>query len=141
MEPKHDVADDITQDTFIRAFRSLTSFRSESTIKTWLLKIARDACINHKKSAFIRKMVLIDFIQDTKSAPSAELDYFNTQFTNQVWEIVFKLSLKKREVIVLDAYYEMPIASIAEFLAVPVGTVKSRVRRYGLWQIQNGIVS
>jgi RNA polymerase sigma-70 factor (ECF subfamily) len=59
---KHDVADDITQDTFINAFLSIDGFRGQSTVKTWLLKICRNKVINYKKSAFFRKMIPVSLV-------------------------------------------------------------------------------
>jgi len=126
---KHDIADDIAQETFIRAFRSLDSFRSESTVKTWLLKIARNATINYKRSAFFRKMVLMDYVQNNFSSPSAEKNYFDGRFADRIWELVMRLPLKQREVLLLNAHYQMSLADIADLLVLPEGTVKSRLHR------------
>lgn len=126
---KHDIADDIAQETFIRAFRSLDSFRSESTVKTWLLKIARNATTNYKRSAFFRKMVLMDNVQNNFAAPSAETAYFDDRFADRIWELVLRLPLKQREVILLNAHYQMSLADIANLLGLPEGTVKSRLYR------------
>jgi RNA polymerase sigma-70 factor (ECF subfamily) len=68
---KHDVADDIAQDTFVNAFLSLDSFRGESTVKTWLLKICRNQVINYKKSAFFRKIILDPFVKSYAESSSA----------------------------------------------------------------------
>ncbi|MGM0881646.1 MAG: RNA polymerase sigma factor [Bacillota bacterium] len=126
---KHDMADDITQDTFIRAFRSIDSFRDESTIKTWLLRIARNITINYKRSAFFRKIVLLGYVQNDLSTPSAETTYFDEQFVDRIWELVLRLPMKQREIILLNAHYQMPIADMADILGLPEGTVKSRLHR------------
>ncbi len=124
------MADDITQETFIRAFRSLYSFRGESSIKTWLLKIARNRTINYKRSAFFRKIVLMeDHLNHNLSVPSAESIYFDHQFVDRIWELVLRLPMKLREVILLNAHYQMTIMDIASILGLPEGTVKSRLHR------------
>lgn len=126
---KHDMADDITQDTFIQAFRSLDSFRGESTVKTWLLRIARNKTINYKRSAFFRKIVLMDYVQNDISTPSAEMTYFDGQFVDRIWELVLRLPMKQREIILLNAHYQMPLEDMADILGLPEGTVKSRLHR------------
>nr|WP_256711076.1 RNA polymerase sigma factor [Paenibacillus sp. FSL A5-0031] len=126
---KHDMADDITQETFIRAFRSLYSFRGESTVKTWLLKIARNITINYRHSAFFRKIVLMDQIKNNQSTPSAESIYFDDQFVDRIWELVLRLPKKQREVILLNAHYQMTLEDMANVLGLPEGTVKSRLHR------------
>ncbi|MBD2871386.1 RNA polymerase sigma factor [Paenibacillus arenilitoris] len=129
IDSKHDMADDIAQDTFIRAFRSLDSFRGESSVKTWLLRIARNITINYKRSAFFRKIVLLDYVQSDRSTPSAETTYFDEQFVDRIWELVIRLPMKQREIILLNAHYQMPIADMADLLGLPEGTVKSRLYR------------
>ncbi len=127
---KYDVADDIAQETFIRAFRSLHSFRGESTVKTWLLKISRNLAVNHKRSSFFRKIVLLNTEEYGLSvAPSAEAAYWETQFADEIWELVLRLPVKQREVILLNAHYQMPLGEIAAMLGLPEGTVKSRLHR------------
>lgn len=127
---KYDVADDIAQETFIRAFRSLHGFRGESTVKTWLLKITRNLAVNHKRSSFFRKIILLNTEEyGLTAAPSAEAAYWATQFADEIWELVLRLPVKQREVILLNAHYQMPLGEIAAMLGLPEGTVKSRLHR------------
>lgn len=53
---KHDLADDVTQETFISAYNSIHTFRGQSTLRTWLLSITRNKAINCVRSAFLRKV-------------------------------------------------------------------------------------
>ena len=121
-------ADDITQDVFLQVYRNVISFRGESSIKTWLLRITRNISYNYRNSAFFRKVLLIDGIIPSKdNYQSAEQVFIEKEATNYVWRQVFKLSTKFREVLVLHAKYELSLQEIAQILNIPEGTVRSRL--------------
>jgi RNA polymerase sigma-70 factor (ECF subfamily) len=126
---KHDVADDITQDTFVNAFLSLDSFRGESTVKTWLLKICRNQVINYKRSAFFRKMILVPIVKSSAESSSAEADFFADALVDDDWQHLLSLPYKYREVLVLEIRYGLSMAELANFLSIAEGTVKSRLHR------------
>ncbi|WP_042161298.1 RNA polymerase sigma factor [Paenibacillus gorillae] len=123
----HSMADDITQDVFLQVFSHVTSFRNESSIKTWLLKITRNISYNYRKAAFIRKVFLVGKVVVTENNISAEQSYFEKEATNDVWKHVFKLPVKLRETVILHANYQLSIAEIAKVLDIPQGTVRSRL--------------
>lgn len=125
-----DIADDIVQDVFLNAYEKLHTFRGESSIKTWLLKIARNRSLNWKNSAFIRKVFLAgEKIDDYRahSVPSAEKQALENILSSEAWRLVFQLPVKHREVLVLFAQHGLNHEEIAAVLSVPVGTVKSRL--------------
>lgn len=121
------LADDITQDVFLQVYRNVISFRGESSIKTWLLKITRNISYNYRNSAFFRKVLLIGIVPSKDTYQSAEKSFFEKEATNDVWKQVFKLSAKFREVIVLHAKYQLSLQEIAQILNIPEGTVRSRI--------------
>ncbi|MCD9025344.1 RNA polymerase sigma factor [Cohnella sp. NL03-T5] len=124
-----DMSDDIAQDVFLRAFLHIASFRGQSTVRTWLFSITRNTAINYRKNAFFRKVTLLEWIHSASSASSAEEQYMSRTFTDTIWQLVLKLPPKYREVLVLDAKYELPLSEIASLLRVSSGTVKSRLHR------------
>ncbi|WP_027086635.1 RNA polymerase sigma factor [Cohnella panacarvi] len=126
---KYDAADDITQDTFIYAFRSLQGFRGQSSIKTWLLKICRNRVLNYRKSAFFRKIIPVSSIRPVPQSASAEAVYFSKLKMDEVVAHLFSLSYKYREVLLLEIRHGLSIAEISILLGVPEGTVKSRLHR------------
>src|SRR5690554_2972324 len=69
------LADDITQDVFLQAYLHVASFRGESSVKTWLLKITRNISLNYRKSAFFRKVLLVDVVISKESIQSAEQSF------------------------------------------------------------------
>jgi RNA polymerase sigma-70 factor, ECF subfamily len=126
----HHSADDVTQETFIRAFQALQSFRGEASVKTWLLRIARNTALNHQKSAFIRRVILVDWFRGTfGSTPSAENEFFHKREADHIWERVMELPIKLREVLVLEARCQLTMVEIAGLLQLSEGTVKSRLFR------------
>lgn len=126
---KEHMADDIAQDTFIRAFRSINSFRGQSTVKTWLLKITRNTAYTYKKSSFLRKVSLVGFLAETRPMPSAESEYFTKAFSDELWNSVLKLPQSSREILILSAQYGLQQAELSELLGIAEGTVKSRLHR------------
>jgi RNA polymerase sigma factor (sigma-70 family) len=127
MTRKWDQADDITQEVFIKAYRNLHTFRSESSIKTWLLSITRNTVLDYRKSAFVRKVTLVDSFTDRAQSRSAEQEVIESLAVNEMWKKVLALPVKYRETVILFAHYQMSMKEIAELLGVSEGTVKSRL--------------
>ncbi|MDF2724343.1 MAG: polymerase sigma-70 factor [Paenibacillus sp.] len=124
---KPELADDITQDVFLKVYRRLTSFRGESSVKTWLLTITRNTALDYKRSAFWRKVTLFDRITTTGSSQSAEHEALEHLAINNIWSQVLQLPPKYREVLILFAHHQLSMKEIAEVLDISVGTVKSRL--------------
>ncbi|MBC6973173.1 sigma-70 family RNA polymerase sigma factor [Bacillus sp. Xin] len=123
------LSDDITQEVFIKVFKKWNSFRNESSVKTWLLKITRNTALNYLKSSYFKRISLVSFFRNDKEYPSAEKQFLEKETMNEVWDSVLKLPQKHREVLILDAKYELSYDEIAETLGVSIGTVKSRLHR------------
>jgi RNA polymerase sigma-70 factor (ECF subfamily) len=126
---KHDLADDISQDVFLKANQAIGTFRGESSIKTWLLSLTRNISINYLRSAFLRKVTLVEWVSSHVNSPSAEREAMENQLSDEIWRKVFKLPLKLREVLILHAKFELTTKEIADLLKVAEGTVKSRLSR------------
>jgi len=122
-----DLADDITQDVFLKVYRKLTSFRGESSVKTWLLTITRHTALDYKRSAFWRKVTLVDMVAPQGSHRSAEYEALEQMAVNEIWELVLSMPQKYREVLILFAHYQLSMKEIADILDLSVGTVKSRL--------------
>ncbi|WP_372632400.1 RNA polymerase sigma factor [Cohnella sp.] len=122
-------AKDISQEVFIRAHYNIRSFRGQSSLKTWLLAIARNQSLNYLSSSYFRKIGLRETVRPRQSAPSAESAYLGQQSAAEIWDAIFGLSKKLREVLVLDLEHELTVQEIAQVLNLPAGTVKSRLHR------------
>lgn len=125
---KH-LADDISQEVFLKAFIKYEDFRKESSVKTWLLRITRNISINHMKTSFFRKVTLMDFLSQKGAYQSSEKEVLDKFAVNQVWSIVVKLPRIYREVIVLEAHYDLSDQEMAKLLGISLGALKSRLHR------------
>ncbi|SFE00433.1 RNA polymerase sigma-70 factor, ECF subfamily [Paenibacillus catalpae] len=127
---RHDLADDIAQDVFLKVYQSIGAFRGASSIRTWLLALTRNTAINYKRTAFMRRVLLVGrtAAHEGKS-PSAEQEAMEQELTSEIWSAVLELPVKLREVLVLHARYEMTTKEIADALELPEGTVKTRLSR------------
>ncbi|MEO3944946.1 RNA polymerase sigma factor [Gorillibacterium sp. CAU 1737] len=124
---KRDLADDITQDVFMKAYKNLFSLRKEGSLKSWLLTITRNTAYDYRRSAFFRKVVLFDTIEETAAASSAEDAVMGNQAVSDIWELVLKLPVKYREVLILYGHHQLSMKEIACMLSITEGAVKSRL--------------
>jgi RNA polymerase sigma factor (sigma-70 family) len=124
---KWDLADDITQEVFIKVFRNMHAFRRDASVKTWLLTITRNTAIDYQRSAFFRKVTLSDAALDYGQRRSVEHEIMEQAAVNDLWRIVLELPTKLREVIILYAHNQLSLKEIAQVLDVTEGTVKSRM--------------
>jgi RNA polymerase sigma-70 factor, ECF subfamily len=126
---RKEAADDLMQEVFLSAFQQIHSFRGDSSVKTWLLRITRNKSLNYLKSAFIRKVTLVDRIFSKTTVCSAEQEMINQIQLKEIWDIVLRLPVKYREIILLEAHYAYTEQEMSALLEIPVGTIKSRLHR------------
>lgn len=129
MTKSREVADDISQEVFIKSYFQISQFRGQSTVKTWLLTIARNMALNHFRSAFFRKVTLADLFSGKDVSSSAEQEVLDQLASKHIWQIVLALPRKHREVLLLDVHYGLSCKEIAIMLGLAEGTVKSRLHR------------
>ncbi|MDT9724607.1 RNA polymerase subunit sigma-70 [Xylanibacillus composti] len=136
MTRKWELADDITQEVFLKAYRHMDRFRREASPKTWLLTIARNTVRDHMKSAFMRRVTLVDWVQNRETHPSAEDESFEQMAVSDIWRQVLQLPVKYKEVLILFAHYQLSMKEIARLLGTREGTVKSRLHQARLKVLQ-----
>ncbi len=124
---KWDMADDITQEVFIKVYRHIHSFRRDSSVKTWLLTIARNTAIDFRRSAFFRKVTLTEWMEERGDHRSPEQEVMEHESLDDIWRMVLRLPVKYREAMILFAHHQLSMKEIAEVLGVTEGTVKSRL--------------
>jgi RNA polymerase sigma-70 factor (ECF subfamily) len=129
MTKRKELADDISQDVFLKAYQHLSRFEWRSAPRTWLLTITRNTALNYMKSVYARRVTLMEFIEHHVFGRSAEAEWIDRENTNILWTYVMELPAKYREVLLLDAHYELSGSEMAALLGVPEGTVKSRLSR------------
>ncbi|WP_399880846.1 sigma-70 family RNA polymerase sigma factor [Streptomyces sp. BBFR51] len=122
-------ADDLAQDTFLRALGSLHRFEGRSSARTWLLAIARRAVIDSYRHASARPRLLAtdDWEAAAERAGEPGLPGFDDGVA--LTELLDALPDDRREAFVLTQLVGLPYAEAAELIDCPVGTVRSRVAR------------
>lgn len=122
-------ADDLAQDTFLRALGSLHRFEGRSSARTWLLSIARRAVIDSYRHASARPRLLDtdDWRTVAECAQERGLPGFDDGVA--LTGLLDALPAERREAFVLTQLLGLPYAEAAELSDCPVGTVRSRVAR------------
>jgi RNA polymerase sigma-70 factor (ECF subfamily) len=130
--------EDLTQEVFIRAYRSLGRFDEKSNFYSWLYRIAVNLCIDEIRRRKIRKLLSLDLMsepllerekkaKEKDSAASANL--MKEERKQMVLQALEKLSPLYRSALVLREYENMGYEEIAETLGISVQAVKSRIFR------------
>lgn len=125
-------AEDIVQDVFVKCFKKMTSFRGDSTYKTWLYRITINRCKDVMKSWAYRNVNLQAqesmFTLSSQEATPEE-DVFQRSEQQELAQVVFQLPVKYREVILLHYYYDLKIDEISQMLKKNDKTVRTRLHR------------
>lgn len=131
----HAEAEDLVQETYLRAIGALGSLREDSNLKAWLFTILRNIWLNQlRKQRLGPQSVEIDHCEggaDCLTEPSKDAlrIYMSKVETTHVRAAIDQLPLDFREVILLREYEELSYREIARVLACPAGTVMSRLAR------------
>ena len=125
-------AEDVTQDAFVKAYRSLGRFRDESPFRPWLLKIVRNEALNRVRSIKRRDQLALRAGGDPVSGDAAlspEAEVMNSEEGRQLLALIDDLPEKYRSVVVHRYLLDMSEQETSQILGVPPGTVKSRTSR------------
>ncbi|MGX7826714.1 sigma-70 family RNA polymerase sigma factor [Actinokineospora sp. 24-640] len=127
-EPR--LADDLTQDVYLRALRGLPGFAGRSSARTWLLSIARRTVVDHLRARGARPAIAYsaDYRQVSDAARAASHAAGFEQVV-EVGQLLAGLSPDRREALLLTQVLGLTYAEAAEICDCPVGTVRSRVAR------------
>ena len=125
-----DDAEDITQETFLRAYYHLGRFDTNRPLRPWLLSITANLSRNRQRSAS-RYLNAISraFRLEPQTSPNVEESSELDQDSYQLWKAVRRLSNDDQQVIYLRFFLDLSVAEAAQALDVAEGTVKSRLNR------------
>jgi RNA polymerase sigma-70 factor (ECF subfamily) len=134
-----DEADNLTQECFLRAYQNFSSFRGDSSLETWLLRIAANLARDHarnRKISFWKRLLGLDDGADEGpavhiAAPDAspEQALLAREEVRAIWDIADSLSQQQRAVFLLRFVEEMELHEIAAALGLQVGSVKTHLFR------------
>lgn len=123
---------DAYQETFIRAFTRLRSFRFESAFRTWLTRIAINQALNLRKKLRWKHRLSLDHLTKTRTPsyePHPEQTFMDADVSAQVQRSLDRLSDRERTVFVLKHMHGYKLREIAEMLTCAEGTVKNYLFR------------
>ncbi|WP_205203694.1 RNA polymerase sigma factor [Azonexus hydrophilus] len=130
---RREVAMDLTQDTFLKAWSALPDWQPAARFSTWLFQIGRNAAFD-----VLRRQQRIDFVsydagnpadEPGDSAPSPEQQYADRQRLRLLERALAALPAEQREILLLRELEDMSYAELAVTLGINEGTVKSRLAR------------
>jgi RNA polymerase sigma-70 factor (ECF subfamily) len=123
-------AQDAAQDVFLKAYKALKDFRPDSSLYTWIYRIAVTTCLDYRKKSRREAFRTERLSEDLPSAePLPEQLYESGEIPNSIQLALQKLPEKLKAAIVLREIEELSYEEIAEVLHTSTGTVKSRISR------------
>lgn len=134
----HAEAEDVTQDSFVKAYGALARFRAGSPFRPWLLRIVRNEALNRVRSSKRRRQLSLREANDPVSggaAPSPETVVVTRSDQARVLAAIGELPERFRAVLTHRFLLELSEKETALVLGIPTGTVKSRTSR-GLSQLR-----
>jgi RNA polymerase sigma-70 factor (ECF subfamily) len=131
---RHDEAEDLTQDIFLKIFKALHTFDRRANFQTWLISISRNLCIDHYRSVRKERETLAREVDASNLMPvsrerSPHGHVEQADLRRQIQEALAQLPATLREAVVKRDLQEFSYQEIAEQLKLPEGTVKSRINR------------
>lgn len=123
-----DEAEDVAQETFVRAYRALKGFDPERPLRPWLLRIAANLAHNRHRSISRYLETLTRFArQNSERIEPTSIDPEND--SQVLWQATRQLARPFQEVIYLRYFLDMSESEMVDALNVPAGTIKSRLHR------------
>jgi RNA polymerase sigma-70 factor, ECF subfamily len=131
---KHDEAEDLAQDIFLKIFKALDTFDRRANFQTWIISIARNLCIDHYRSVRKERETIAREVDAGDLTPvSAEIGpevaLERSDLRALLQRALERLPVALRTAVVLRDLQELSYQEIADQLDLPEGTVKSRINR------------
>ncbi|MCA1558772.1 MAG: sigma-70 family RNA polymerase sigma factor [Acidobacteria bacterium] len=131
---RHDEAEDLTQDIFLKIFKALGTFDRRANFQTWIISISRNLCIDHYRSVRKERQTIARDIDagdlqpaSTDRGPYAAAEHQDLRALLR--QALQTLPLTLRTAVILRDLQELSYQEIADRLGLPEGTVKSRINR------------
>ena len=131
---RHDEAEDLTQDIFLKVFRSLASFDRRANFQTWLVSVSRNLCIDHYRSVRKERETVDRAIDASTLSPVSHEASPLAAVEQRDRVALLRQALEHlpptlRTAVVMRDLQELSYQEIADRLRLPEGTVKSRINR------------
>lgn len=139
MMGNYDDANELAQEAFIRAYKSINKFKEDSLFSTWIYRITTNVCLDELRKRKNKKVISLN--EDIKyndeelkpqikdDSPGPEKIYEKKEFKNLIYQCIESLSDEYKTVIILRDIEGFSYEEIAKIINCPEGTVKSRISR------------
>ncbi|KOO46229.1 sigma-70 family RNA polymerase sigma factor [Priestia koreensis] len=124
-----EVAEDLTQDIFVKCYKSLHTYTGKAKIRTWLWRIAINHCKDYLKSWHYKHMVTVETEKIDRPTHTTEQVIIQQEEDEELIQAIMSLPLLYREAIYLFYYEDLSIKEIAQITGIGTNTVKTRLRR------------
>jgi len=132
----HQDAEDLSQEVFIKMYNSISKFRGEAKLSTWLRKITVNLYLDMKRSKLYKSQKMQDSLEEKEfefNTMQTEANAENKTDINilsaKIKSSLYKLSPKEKSIFIMRHYQEMKISEISDSMNIAVGTVKSLLFR------------
>jgi RNA polymerase sigma-70 factor, ECF subfamily len=136
-------AEDLVQDTFLRAYRSWNRYEPGTRAKSWLFTICRNAFLRQRQHDSRRDEVMLKAVQTNSDVDAGaetalfmpayqqdpEFSFFFSVIDRTILDMIHRIPAEFRDVVLLSDLEGLTYAEMAELLEVPIGTIKSRLFR------------
>lgn len=124
------LAEDISQEVFLKAYKYLDSFRGEAALKSWIYRITVNTSKDFLKKKSLKQLLLkSSLLENFKRTESTETSFLNANRNEELLQLILTLPIKYREVIVLHYFYDVKINELSSTLDLNTNTVKTRLSR------------
>jgi len=122
----HEDASDLSQESFVRAWRGLETFKGQSALATWVYRIAGDVCLNRVSAKTLPSDPIesTDHFEDTR-IEGAQASLLREERAATVRKAIAALPKKQRATLILRTYHELSHQQIADILGSSVGATKA----------------
>jgi RNA polymerase sigma-70 factor (ECF subfamily) len=125
-----ETAQDIAQDTFVKLFAAIGSFRGESSFDSWLYRLVVNSCFDHKRRSRRFLPMIAGVLELLRSPGASALDeMMRSEMSGRIQSVVDALPAEQRMVVVLRYTQGLSYEEIGEAMGCSAGTVASRLNR------------
>ncbi len=118
-----DETEELVNDTFLKAFNNITKFKEDTSLKSWIVQIAKNTAINqfnkNKKSSTILDF---DYIMNIESTTKTDYDELVSEFRQY-------LSIEETNIIIFRVYYDMKLKDIAEYYETSINDIYAKYQK------------
>ena len=131
---KHDAAEDLAQDIFLKIFKSLNTFDRRANFQTWLISVSRNLCIDHYRSVRKERETIDRDVDPNELSPASHEISPVAHLEQRDRVVLLRQALAElpdtlKTAVLMRDIQEMTYQEIADQLHLPEGTVKSRINR------------